>query len=554
MNQSRQLAAIMFTDIVGYTALMQQDEKKAFEILKKNLTIHQSVINEFHGRLIKELGDGILASFSNVSDALNAAIKIQKQCNAASEFKLSIGIHQGEVVFENADIFGDAVNIASRIQSLGIAGSILISKKIADEIKNKSEFTTSSLGSFEFKNVNESIEVFALTNPGLTIPRKSQLQGKLKRGKQKRNLVVAVSIIFLLISISWAYYNFFSAERVTKKNITTNPKAYEWYTKAEFRITPENKVDLDSAIYFLSKAIVLDSTFALAHAKLAYAYSLIHYFHNPKGGYNEKAFVEAEKSLYLKPNLPEGTFVRALINWNFQNKFPHERTIREFKKSIDLNPDLDEAYHWLGVVYIHVGLIDESILAIQKALQLNPNNKFAAVDLGSDYFFSGKNSDLEIMIELFKKTPDPLISPFRISQWTTGLITLGRLSEAEAILSEALKKDSSNLFINSALAILLAKKGDKNGAINKIEFCEESNLNTGHTHHAVYNIAVAFAMLGEFEKSVNKLNWVVDNGLPNYTLFSNDKLLLPLHDYPPYLELIEGLKVQMDKYKEIAAE
>ena len=76
-TQERHLAAIMFTDIVGYTAFMEQDEKRALDLLKKNLSIHHSVINEFKGRLIKELGDGILASFSTVSDALNAAIKIQ---------------------------------------------------------------------------------------------------------------------------------------------------------------------------------------------------------------------------------------------------------------------------------------------------------------------------------------------------------------------------------------------------------------------------------------------------------------------------------------------
>lgn len=556
MNQSRQLAAIMFTDIVGYTALMQQDEKKAFEILKKNLAIHQSVINEFHGRLIKELGDGILASFSNVSDALNAAIKIQNQCNEASEFKLSIGIHQGEVVFENADIFGDAVNIASRIQSLGIAGSILISKKIADEIKNKSEFTTSSLGSFEFKNVNELIEVFAITNPGLTVPRKSQLQGKLKRGKQKRNLVVAVSIILLLISISWVYYNFFSTERVTKKNITTNPIAYEWYTKAEYRITPESKSDLDSAIFYLKKAIETDSSFALAHAELSRAYSIKNYFfYDPKGGYNEKAFVEAEKSLYMNPDLAEGYFARAYLNWNFQNKFPHEKTIREIKKAIALKPDMDIAYHQLGVVYMHIGLLEESFSATEKALSLNPNNKFAAVDLSTTYCWTGEKSDQEHMIDLFKKTPDPLITPFRISLWSNALVNLGRVNEAETLLAaNSLTKDSSNLFINSALAVLLAKKGDRMGALSKIEFCEKSNLNTGHFHHAVYNLAIAYALLNEPEKAVSKLNWVAENGFPNYTYFSKDLMLESLREYPAFKKLLGELEISWNKFKLIASE
>lgn len=200
MAQSRQLAAIVFTDIVGYTALMEKDENRAFEVLKKNLRIHQTAINSFHGRLIKELGDGMLASFPTVSDALNAAVTIQKQCNQDSSFSLRIGIHEGEVVFEDGDIFGDAVNVASRIQSLGIAGSILFSRRIADDIKNKIEFRSVSLGIFEFKNIDEPIEVFALANDGFTVPQRSRIGGKLKKRSQKRTAMAVLAMVLLLVS------------------------------------------------------------------------------------------------------------------------------------------------------------------------------------------------------------------------------------------------------------------------------------------------------------------------------------------------------------------
>ena len=103
MSSSRQLAAIMFTDIVGYTALMGEDEQKAFEILKINREIHQPIIDTYNGKLIKELGDGILASFPTVSDALFAAMKIQQTCSASKELSLRIGIHEGEIIFENND-------------------------------------------------------------------------------------------------------------------------------------------------------------------------------------------------------------------------------------------------------------------------------------------------------------------------------------------------------------------------------------------------------------------------------------------------------------------
>ena len=210
MPQSRQLAAIMFTDIVGYTALMGANEQKAFEILKKNREIHQPIIDTYNGKLIKEIGDGILASFPTVSDALLAAIKIQQSCATSKELSLRIGIHEGEIIFENNDIYGDAVNIASRIQTLGVPGSILFSKKVTDEIKNKAEFHTVSLGIFEFKNVNEPIEVFALANDSFPIPKRSMMEGKLKKKNfQKRNLIATLSFILLVVATFFIYKKIF---------------------------------------------------------------------------------------------------------------------------------------------------------------------------------------------------------------------------------------------------------------------------------------------------------------------------------------------------------
>ena len=208
MPQSRQLAAIMFTDIVGYTALMGNDEQRAFTILNKNRVLQRPVIEQFNGRWIKELGDGVLSSFNTVSDAVNAAIKIQEDCNAAKDFQLRIGIHQGEVVFENDDVFGDAVNIASRIQSLGIPGSVLLSKSIRDQVKNKSEFQFTFLGSFEFKNVEEPIEVFALSNSGFIVPRQEEMQGKLKILSNKKNkLMIPAIVMFLILAAVFIFKN-----------------------------------------------------------------------------------------------------------------------------------------------------------------------------------------------------------------------------------------------------------------------------------------------------------------------------------------------------------
>lgn len=166
MSQSRQLAAIMFTDIVGYTALMGSDEQKAFAILNKNRLLQKPIIEQFNGLWIKELGDGVLASFNTVSDAVNAAVKIQNACNAAKEFQLRIGIHQSEVVFENGDVFGDGVNIAARIQAAAKPGSIYISESVHHNVSNKKDIQTKFVKEETLKNVKEPVRIYEVITAG----------------------------------------------------------------------------------------------------------------------------------------------------------------------------------------------------------------------------------------------------------------------------------------------------------------------------------------------------------------------------------------------------
>ncbi len=159
MPQSRQLAAIMFTDIVGYTALMGKDEQKAFEILRKNRELQKPLIKQYGGKWIKEIGDGVLASFSTVTDAVQCASEIQKTCTDINDFKLRIGIHLGEVVFEDHDVFGDGVNIASRIQALAPIGGIWISEAVYNNIANKNGINTKFIRAEILKNVKEPVRI-----------------------------------------------------------------------------------------------------------------------------------------------------------------------------------------------------------------------------------------------------------------------------------------------------------------------------------------------------------------------------------------------------------
>jgi class 3 adenylate cyclase/TolB-like protein/Tfp pilus assembly protein PilF len=244
MPQTRQLAAIMFTDIVGYTALMGNDEKKAFELLNLNRSIQKPIIEKNNGRWIKEMGDGVMASFNTASDAVNAAMKIQEACNATNNFKLKIGIHLGEVVFENDDVYGDGVNIASRIETLGVSSSILLSKSIRDQVKNHAEFQMTSLGSFEFKNVEEPIEIFAMANLGLVVPKKEAMQGKLKKTKanKRRNTTIVTASAIVVIGAFFLARSFFFSKDLSAAS-------------RSIAILPFENLQKDSSLLYLSDGI-----------------------------------------------------------------------------------------------------------------------------------------------------------------------------------------------------------------------------------------------------------------------------------------------------------
>ncbi len=159
MPEDRRHIAVMFTDIVGYTALMGSAEDKAFDMLKQNHAIHEILIKKHKGKLIKEVGDGTLASFPLASNAVRCAIDIQREAKIQN-IPLKIGIHQGEMVLVGADILGDGVNVASRLQESAEEGCISISGAVYRDVKNKAGIEVEYLEDKTFKNVDEPVKVY----------------------------------------------------------------------------------------------------------------------------------------------------------------------------------------------------------------------------------------------------------------------------------------------------------------------------------------------------------------------------------------------------------
>ena len=190
MAYSRQLAAIMFADIVGYTALMENDESLAMSFRERLKNKLEEVVNDHGGRVLEFHGDGALCSFTSTLESIKAATELQLEMQSSPTIPLRIGIHTGDVLVDDNNIYGDGVNIASRMESFAVAGSIFISSKTYDDIKNQKEVAAVSMGRYLLKNVKEQMEIFAISHPGLIIPEAETLEGKGEAVRQKNILVL----------------------------------------------------------------------------------------------------------------------------------------------------------------------------------------------------------------------------------------------------------------------------------------------------------------------------------------------------------------------------
>jgi TolB-like protein/class 3 adenylate cyclase/Tfp pilus assembly protein PilF len=178
MKEIRMLAAIMFTDMVGYTALMQEDEKHAKILRDKHRDVLERLVSEHRGQILQYYGDGTLSIFGSAIEAAVCGMKIQKALQEIPKVPLRIGIHAGDIVYDDEGVYGDGVNVASRIENISLPGSVLISEKIHEELKNQKELSSTYLGQYELKNVKQPTRIYAINAEGIVVPTPEQIEGK----------------------------------------------------------------------------------------------------------------------------------------------------------------------------------------------------------------------------------------------------------------------------------------------------------------------------------------------------------------------------------------
>lgn len=168
----RKLAAVMFTDIEGYTRFVQEDESEAVKKIESHREVLAACTSQHNGEIIQFYGDGSLSIYDSAVDAVNCAIEMQKKYTTNQPVPVRIGIHMGDIIQREDGLFGEGVNIASRIQNLGIPGSIYISEKVRNELGSHTHISTKNMGKYRLKNVREKVRVFAITSDGVITPKK----------------------------------------------------------------------------------------------------------------------------------------------------------------------------------------------------------------------------------------------------------------------------------------------------------------------------------------------------------------------------------------------
>jgi len=217
----RKLAAIMFTDIAGYTGLSAKDSTKASELLTTQRDTLKPIVEKHGGSWMKEIGDGLLLIFDSATAAVECSIAIQEATRDIEDLNLRIGIHQGEVIKQDGDVIGDDVNVTSRIEPFSAIGGVAISDKIYRDISSNQDFETKYIGKPKLKGVSQKVEVYCIISHGLPQTEISKVSAKLEE-ESKFNIFALTGGILTAIGIAfWIAVGVFDVSFGGKKEVAS---------------------------------------------------------------------------------------------------------------------------------------------------------------------------------------------------------------------------------------------------------------------------------------------------------------------------------------------
>ena len=299
----------------------------------------------------------------------------------------------------------------------------------------------------------------------------------------------------------------------------------------------EGKENNPRVIELLEKAVTLDPGFAEAHAELALAYTIRLFVYAPEEkNLQEKAYLAMERALALNPKLPTAYLARGRLKWTPSHHFPHADAIDDFAHALALDPNLAEARHYRGLVYIHIGLLQEGMQDFTSAVALNPANNGAHYRIGETYLFG---CEYQKALDKFE-TIDPDFNPdIRAAHIGLALIGLGRKEDALRSVRTYLDVHTNDAggLVTSVEAMVYALSQREREAEDAIGRAA-TRRGRGHFHHTEYHIACAYALMNKKDLALEWLRKSTAEGFNCYPLFERDANLVNLKSDPRFIELL----------------
>src|SRR5258705_2186315 len=538
MSQTRQLAAIMFTDIVGYTALMGNDEQKAFALLKKNRELQKPIIEKFNGRWIKELGDGVLASFNTVTEAILCACEIQIKSDDIPGLQLRIGIHQGEVLFENNDVFGDGVNIASRLQALALIGGTWISESAYRNVTNKKEIKTKFIGTQSLKNVKEPVSVYEIITDHSN--NSSNIATMESEKKVPEKSIAVLPFVNMSNDAEQEYFSDGMAEEILDSLAHLKDLKVAGRTST-FQFKGKN-IDLREVGEQLNVRTVIEGSIRKQGNKIRITAQLI----NAEDGYHlwserydrqlddifaiqdEIALMITEKlkvilleddrelitKTYTQNTDAYELYLKGRYEWGRRTKEGFLKSIDYFNQAIHEDQQYSLAYAGIADSYTllcayHIlspeASISKAKIAAEKAMQLNPTLAEAYEAIGHIEFLAGFN---------WQKAEDNYKKAIQLNpgfatahqRYSLILATQGKYAEAIEEIKKALELDPLSKIINTDAGLIHLLMGNANKAIDK---CKEVLETDPVFSVALFIQGLAYEQIGHTEFAISNFQKAV---------------------------------------------
>ncbi|HEV2388747.1 MAG TPA: tetratricopeptide repeat protein [Candidatus Acidoferrales bacterium] len=332
------------------------------------------------------------------------------------------------------------------------------------------------------------------------------------------------------------------------KAARVNPESYDLYLRAEPYYGLATREANDEAIRLLEKSVEIDPEFAAGYAALATAYGTRAFgveISDP--GWVEKASAAVDKALALDPDLAEGYVSRGYLLWSRANGWSVERAVADYRRALELNPNLAEAHHQLANVYNHVGLLDKADEEINKAVALDPLNTGTRFRVGVNLLYRGKYEESLRAI----RDSERFLPPFWAFQTSFALQHLGRRQEGQETVDEFLKTTPLDPggSLAAMQALLAADAGDASLAERRIQQAIARGKGYQYFHHIAYAVASAYALLGRHQEALQYLRAAADDGFPCYPLFEHDSNLDHLRSDPRFLSFLGEQEKQWEYFR-----